>query len=231
VASAAQKRDALRDLLASEDVKNAFIFCNRKRDIAALERSLQKAGFNAGALHGDMAQPARVRTMEAFKKGEISLLVCSDIAARGIDVEGLSHVFNFDVPHHAEDYVHRIGRTGRAGNNGRAFTIATAEDEKYVAAIVSLIGKAIPQAGVTLAEESHVSAAPSPREPVPAMLYDGVQDQETRSVTRKPPRRAPHKEEFREPRPNRRYRDDDGPDQSVIGFGDHMPAFLRVRAR
>ena len=144
VPSAADKRAALRHLLAAEEVRNAFIFCNRKRDIALLEKSLKGYGLNAGALHGDMVQSARQRTLEQFKAGEITLLVCSDVAARGIDVTGVSHVFNFDVPHHAEDYVHRIGRTGRAGASGMAYMLATAEDEKSVAAIVKLIGKPIP---------------------------------------------------------------------------------------
>ena len=119
------KREALRRLIRSEDVQNALIFCNRKRDVDILLKSLLKHGFSAGALHGDIAQSVRFATLEKFKAGELRLLVCSDVAARGIDIGGLSHVFNFDVPHHAEDYVHRIGRTGRAGKEGRAFTIAT----------------------------------------------------------------------------------------------------------
>ena len=115
------KREALRRLIRSEDVQNALIFCNRKRDVDILFKSLTRHGFSVGALHGDMAQSVRFTTLEKFKAGELRLLCCSDVAARGIDIGGLSHVFNFDVPHHAEDYVHRIGRTGRAGREGRAF--------------------------------------------------------------------------------------------------------------
>jgi superfamily II DNA/RNA helicase len=139
------KREALRRLLASEQVKNALIFCNRKRDVDILYRSLKKHGFNAGALHGDMDQSTRTATLEAFKREEITLLVCSDVAARGLDIDDLSHVFNFDVPIHAEDYVHRIGRTGRAGKSGKAFTLAGGDDDKFVSAIEKLIGKDIPR--------------------------------------------------------------------------------------
>ncbi len=139
------KREALRRLLRTEDVKNALVFCNRKRDVDILCKSLLRHGFNAGQLHGDMSQPKRTETLERFKQGELKLLVCSDVAARGIDIGGLSHVFNFDVPFHAEDYVHRIGRTGRAGLSGRAFTLATVEEDEALAAIEKLIGKPIPR--------------------------------------------------------------------------------------
>src|SRR5215467_7421441 len=140
----AQKREALRRLIRDEDVKNAIIFCNRKRDVDILYRSLNRHGFDAAALHGDMPQPKRTETLERFRKGEIRLLVASDVAARGLDIQGLSHVFCFDVPIHAEDYVHRIGRTGRAGRSGRSFMLAAPEDGKAVAAITKLIGKEIP---------------------------------------------------------------------------------------
>jgi superfamily II DNA/RNA helicase len=138
------KREALRRLIRSEDVKNALIFCNRKRDVDILYKSLTKHGFDAAALHGDMSQPKRTETLERFKNSEIRLLVCSDVAARGLDIQGLSHVFCFDVPYHAEDYVHRIGRTGRAGREGRSFTLAAPEDGKSVAAIQKLIARDIP---------------------------------------------------------------------------------------
>ena len=139
------KREVLRALIASEQVTNALIFCNRKRDVDVLSKSLKRHGLNAGALHGDMDQADRMATLDAFKRNEITLLVCSDVAARGLDIDDMSHVFNFDVPIHAEDYVHRIGRTGRAGRSGRALTIATPDDGKFVAAIERLIGNKIPR--------------------------------------------------------------------------------------
>ncbi|MDR3529554.1 MAG: DEAD/DEAH box helicase [Rhodopila sp.] len=138
------KREALRRLIRSQNVQNALIFCNRKRDVDILHKSLTKHHFDAGALHGDMAQTVRFSTLEKFKANELRLLVCSDVAARGIDIGGLSHVFNFDVPIHAEDYVHRIGRTGRAGLEGKAFTIAAPEDRYAVEQIEKLIGHPIP---------------------------------------------------------------------------------------
>src|SRR5271165_2457847 len=138
------KREALRRLIRSQNVQNALIFCNRKRDVDILHKSLTKHHFDAGALHGDMAQTLRFAILEKFKAGDLRLLVCSDVAARGLDIGGLSHVFNFDVPIHAEDYVHRIGRTGRAGMEGKAFTIASPEDRYAVEQIEKLIGHPIP---------------------------------------------------------------------------------------
>ncbi len=138
------KREALRRLVRTQKVQNALVFCNRKIDVDILYKSLSKHRFSAGALHGDMAQTVRFATLEKFKAGELQLLVCSDVAARGLDIGGLSHVFNFDVPHHAEDYVHRIGRTGRAGLEGHAFTIAMPDDRAAVEAIEKLIGHPIP---------------------------------------------------------------------------------------
>ncbi len=139
------KREALRRLIRSEDVQNALIFCNRKRDVDILYKSLKRHGFSVGSLHGDMSQPERFATLAKFKANEIRLLVCSDVAARGLDIGGLSHVFNFDVPIHAEDYVHRIGRTGRAGLTGHAFTLATPDDRQFVDAIERLVGAPIPR--------------------------------------------------------------------------------------
>ena len=142
------KREALRRLIKSENVQNALIFCNRKIEVDALTKSLKKHEFSAGALHGDLSQPERTATLARFKANELHLLVCSDVAARGIDIGGLSHVFNFDVPHHAEDYVHRIGRTGRAGLTGHAFTLATPDDRLAVEAIEHLVGAAIPRIAI-----------------------------------------------------------------------------------
>jgi len=147
------KREALRRLIRNEDVQNALIFCNRKRDVDILYKSLKRHGFSVGSLHGDMSQPERFATLAKFKANEIRLLVCSDVAARGLDIGGLSHVFNFDVPIHAEDYVHRIGRTGRAGLTGHAFTLATPDDKQFVDAIEKLVGAPIPRMQVEGMEE------------------------------------------------------------------------------
>jgi superfamily II DNA/RNA helicase len=138
------KRETLRRLIrAADNFKNAIIFCNRKRDVAILHKSLQKHGFRAGALHGDMDQRARMASLDAFKTGDVDLIVCSDVAARGLDIPDVSHVFNFDVPVHAEDYVHRIGRTGRAGKQGAAVSIVTRADTKHLAEIEKLISRTI----------------------------------------------------------------------------------------
>ncbi|RTL63706.1 MAG: DEAD/DEAH box helicase [Hyphomicrobiales bacterium] len=134
------KREVLRDLIRSENVKNAIIFCNRKRDVAILLKSLTKHGFNAGALHGDMDQTSRMATLDAFREGKISLLAASDVAARGLDIPDVSHVFNYDVPWASDDYVHRIGRTGRAGKEGASFTLVTHEDSKALRDIEKIIG-------------------------------------------------------------------------------------------
>jgi superfamily II DNA/RNA helicase len=135
------KREVLRELIRELDVKNAIIFCNRKRDVAILLKSLLKHGFNAGALHGDMDQASRMATLDSFRDGRITLLAASDVAARGLDIPDVSHIFNFDVPWQADDYVHRIGRTGRAGKEGFSATLVTADDLKAVAAISKLIGE------------------------------------------------------------------------------------------
>ncbi|MEQ9636268.1 MAG: DEAD/DEAH box helicase [Devosia marina] len=139
-----EKRAALRARIeASVGLTNAIIFCNRKRDVATLARSLQRHGHSAGALHGDMDQKSRMETLDAFKTNKLTLLVASDVAARGLDIPAVSHVFNFDVPVHAEDYVHRIGRTGRAGRSGVAYTLVGPSDSKHLDAILKLIQKPI----------------------------------------------------------------------------------------
>ena len=162
-ASGPAKRETLRRLIRSaENFKNAIIFCNRKRDVEVLYKSLQKHGFSVGALHGDMDQRARMASLDAFKNGDVSLIVCSDVAARGLDIPDVSHVFNFDVPTHSEDYVHRIGRTGRAGKSGIALSIVTHSDLKYVEGIEKLIARKIDWMGPDITaieagdgEESH----------------------------------------------------------------------------
>lgn len=164
-----EKREVLRQLLRdAKDLKNAIIFCNRKREVALLYKSLQKHGFSVGALHGDMDQSARTASLEQFRKGDLPLLVASDVAARGLDIPEVSHVFNFDVPHHPDDYVHRIGRTGRAGRLGTAISIVTPADQKSIQAIEKLIGQPIPRA-----EGSFVTTQRAPAE---ADLSDNAAD-------------------------------------------------------
>ena len=137
----AEKRALLRALIEAEGegCKNAIIFCNRKVDVDVLAKSLKKHGYDAAPIHGDLDQSVRTRTLEGFRDGTLRFLVASDVAARGLDIPAVSHIFNFDVPSHAEDYVHRIGRTGRAGLKGKALTLATPSDEKYIAAIEHLL--------------------------------------------------------------------------------------------
>ena len=161
-----EKRAVLRDLIQKqEELKNAIIFCNRKLDVAELYRSLSRHGFSVGALHGDMDQSSRTKMLAGFKDNAITLLVASDVAARGLDIPDVSHVFNFDVPIHAEDYVHRIGRTGRAGRSGAAFTLVSKRDTKFVDAIEKLIDKKIEWLNGDLSAlpapmESHESSKP-----------------------------------------------------------------------
>jgi superfamily II DNA/RNA helicase len=155
-----EKRDMLRRLIrGAENFKNAIIFCNRKREVALLHKSLVSHGFNAVALHGDLDQSARTAALEAFRKGDAKLLIASDVAARGLDIPAVSHVFNFDVPHHADDYVHRIGRTGRAGLSGTAITLVAPIDSKSVAAIEKLMSMQIPWIGEPAPTEGQESAA------------------------------------------------------------------------
>jgi len=142
---ASAKRHALRKLIDAENVRNALIFCNRKIDVKTLLKSMQSHGYDALALHGDMEQVDRMATLEKFKTDQVKFMVCSDVAARGIDIQGLSHVFNFDVPFNADDYVHRIGRTGRAGQRGKAFMLTTPREEKQLKAILDLIKQNIPE--------------------------------------------------------------------------------------
>jgi len=178
-----KKRDKLRDLLRHEEVRNAIIFCNRKTTVRELATSLKRSGFAVGQIHGDMDQSDRIAEFDRFKQDEINILVASDVAARGLDVKGVSHVVNFDVPWQPDDYVHRIGRTGRAGATGIAITLATREDSDAVSAIEKLLGTKITRASVTEAEpapaaaqqsstpeapvarEERASEAPAPRKP------------------------------------------------------------------
>jgi superfamily II DNA/RNA helicase len=158
-----KKRDVLRDLLRTEKVSNAIIFCNRKTTVRELNTSLQRHGLRSGEIHGDIDQASRQRQLEAFKNGDIDLLVASDVAARGLDVKGVSHVFNFDAPWHPDDYIHRIGRTGRAGAKGKAFTFVTKADEEAIESIEKLIGNKIERLGQIEAPADGEERAPAKR--------------------------------------------------------------------
>ncbi len=136
------KRTALRMLIERDDVKNGIVFCNRKSEVDIVAKSLKTHGMDAAPIHGDLDQQTRMRTLESFRNGSLKLLVASDVAARGLDIPDVSHVFNFDVPHHADDYVHRIGRTGRAGKSGQTFMIVTPADSRNLDKVLKLIGKA-----------------------------------------------------------------------------------------
>ena len=220
------KRAALRDLLKRENVTNALIFCNRKRDVGILYRSLKRYGFDAGELHGDMDQFQRTDTLESFKAGNITLLVCSDVAARGLDIQGMSHVFNFDVPTHAEDYVHRIGRTGRAGREGHALMIAVPEDSRHLAAIEKLIGRSIPRIALGGAK---VEASTEEKPPT-----NGERDQEQGAKRRTTRRRrdgrrsekTAAKKDHVQSGQGRKPKTSEQAKETPVGLGDHVPAFL-----
>jgi superfamily II DNA/RNA helicase len=150
-----KKKDALKDLLKSDDVKNAIVFCNRKTTVRELTSSLKRAHFSVGQIQGDMDQSDRIAEFDRFKRDEINILVASDVAARGLDVKGVSHVFNFDVPWQPDDYVHRIGRTGRAGAKGIAITLATRADGELIERIEKLTGQKIQRMGAPTAAKGH----------------------------------------------------------------------------
>jgi superfamily II DNA/RNA helicase len=179
------KRLALRALIERADVKNGIVFCNRKTEVDVVAKSLRAHGFDAAAIHGDLDQSVRTRTLDNFRKGELRLLVASDVAARGLDIPDVSHVFNFDVPHHADDYVHRIGRTGRAGRSGQTFMIVTPADSRGLDKVLKLIGKT-PQE-VTL-DLDFSQARSEPRESGPGRGRERDRD---RGASRSRPRAEP----------------------------------------
>ena len=205
------KRAALRHLIdRCDDIKNGIIFCNRKRTVDIVARSLQKYEYNAAPIHGDLPQAYRTQTLERFRNGEIKLLIASDVAARGLDIPDVSHVFNFDAPIHAEDYVHRIGRTGRAGRSGAAFMLSTPSDEKFIAAIKTEIGKDI---DVLELEGLAPPAQPAERKEAPR------ERRERGSRTGR--RRRSQDEEAAKLREEASITVENAIDQ-----GDHIPAFL-----
>lgn len=232
------KRETLRQLLKDPALQNAIVFCNRKRDVDILTKSLVKHGFSAAALHGDLPQSVRFSTLEKFKNDELKVLVCSDVAARGIDIGGLSHVFNFDLPFHAEDYVHRIGRTGRAGREGHAYSIATPYDKALAEAIEKLTGKEIPRMaldGVKQLEWSDEKRPPAGRTRKPRTPQRERENAVPTPREQQPeakPQQAARPE--RQPTRNTRHQRDEippAPGGDVQGFGDMVPAFMLLPRR
>ncbi len=211
---ASNKRKVLRALIDAEGDKctNAIIFCNRKTDVDICAKSLKKYGYNAAAIHGDLDQSQRTKTLDGFRDGSLRLLVASDVAARGLDIPSVSHVFNFDVPGHAEDYVHRIGRTGRAGREGKAITICSGRDEKALDAIEKLIQKEIPRIDNPVKDE--------PKSDAPKREKKAKSSDESKSDSKKSDRKRDKEPKGR----NRR----DGGGAAVVGMGDHLPSFIAL---
>lgn len=244
------KRNRLRALIGGEEIASGIVFCNRKKDVDIVAKSLKKHGHSAAALHGDMDQGSRMDVLTAFKANDITILVASDVAARGLDIPAVSHVFNFDVPNHAEDYIHRIGRTGRAGRSGRAFTISSPLDAKFLAAVHDMIGKSIPLFDQGDAEDVEALLSEADDKPRKRGRRRGGRrnnrdkNQETKTEKQDddlhPPRghdartaqKHPHRKEKaeRDERPQKPRRTEHGdkiPEPNGIkGLGDHTPAFL-----
>ena len=189
VVPAREKFQALQRLIETQEVDKALIFCNRKREVASLRRQLERAGLNVRDIHGDLEQAQRTQALEAFRRGEIDFLVATDVAARGLDIVSLPCVINYDVPTHADDYVHRVGRTGRAGQEGRAFTLMLPEERRYVDAITRLTGKDIPRLELPGVEAAPNGEAPPPRR---GTARDGARASAKQTVAeRDPAERAP----------------------------------------
>jgi superfamily II DNA/RNA helicase len=250
------KRDALRDLIRSEGDKleNAIIFCNRKVDVDVLSKSLSKHGFDCAPIHGDLDQSVRTRTLEKFRAGHLRLLIASDVAARGLDVPSVSHVFNYDLPSHPEDYVHRIGRTGRAGRTGKAYSLMVQSDQKYLDAIEALLQKSLPRAATIelppaaeLPDEGAKLERPrredrprrNDRRPTPVAVMDviatetlaeGVVDVIVEpTAVQITPERPQYSADRRRERGERDRNDRprrEHPNDRVVGMGDHVPDFL-----
>jgi len=212
-----EKRELLRKLLREEGVKNAIVFCNRKTTVRELTTSLRRAHFHAGQIHGDMEQRDRIAELDRFKADEINILVASDVAARGLDIKGVSHIFNYDVPWQPDDYIHRIGRTGRAGAKGIAITLATREDSDQVAAIEKLIGTKIPKLGAPAAE-TEAKAEPKPEAEKAQPKHDRQRDEP------KPKSERGNKPERSEKPPAKEKADADS------DWNGPLPSFLNVSA-
>ena len=216
------KNSVLEKIIKQEKVKTAFIFCNRKRDVDSLSKWLQSRGHDARPLHGDMAQSARTKTLEEFKAGKIPLLVCSDVAARGIDVTAVSHVFNYDVPGAPDDYVHRIGRTGRAGETGRAWMLVTKYDDKQLNAVIKRIGKDIEVVDMGGERSSSVSASKGDT---------GSKERSKPQSNPKPPASKPAPSAQKTPnvpkKKSSHTHDKKNDVADSAGFGDDVPAFFK----
>lgn len=221
---ASEKRKVLRELikLEGDTCTNAIIFCNRKTDVDICAKSMKKYGLNAAPIHGDLEQSQRMKTLESFRNGELQFLVASDVAARGLDIPDVTHVFNFDVPGHAEDYVHRIGRTGRAGRDGKAVMIVSPRDEKAFEAIEALIQKEIPRI------ENPVKPAERKRKPkVEAETPVEAKSEEPKATEAANTNESGNKSRSRS-RSRGRGGDRKGDNTPVVGMGDHMPSFIAL---
>ena len=196
--AAAEKREVLRRLIRAEgdSLTNGIIFCNRKVDVDVVAKSLKRHGFNAEAMHGDLDQKLRMKILQAFRDGDLKLLIASDVAARGLDIPNVSHIFNFDVPIHSEDYVHRIGRTGRAGRWGKSLTLCLPFEEKYLDKIEELVKEQVPVMPSPLTADD--SYTPTPREPSRSR---GERGSERSRGRRSEPRPEARSEPRSEPRP------------------------------
>ena len=236
-----EKRDTLRWFLRNDMVETAIIFANRKTTVREVNKSLQNHGFSSGEIHGDMDQTSRIRELDRFKKGEINILVASDVAARGLDVKGVSHVFNFDTPWHPDDYVHRIGRTGRAGAKGRAFTFVAPEDAEAIENVEKLTGAEIPKFGksdvrVELKPAPTPGPAPEPsaerqedKEERPRRSRRNREDEPREERARQPRReKAARPERTERPEPKRRRRDEDEESVPAGEWNGPKPDFLGV---
>ncbi|MEE3156035.1 MAG: DEAD/DEAH box helicase, partial [Pseudomonadota bacterium] len=235
-----QKRETLRWLLNNDHVETAIIFANRKTTVRELNKSLQRHGFRSGEIHGDMDQSNRLKELDRFKAGEVNILVASDVAARGLDIKGVSHVFNFDTPWHPDDYVHRIGRTGRAGAKGRAFTFVADEDAEAIANVEKLTGAEVPVFGkkdvrVELVEQDKQTrsdndeASNDERGEKPRRSRRKRDDAEAEPPREKPSRSAKDKPRSEAREPRRRRNEDDTPVPAGEWNGPR-PGFLDISA-
>ena len=227
-----EKRKVLRALIEAEGEKctNAIVFCNRKTDVDICAKSLKKYGFDAAPIHGDLDQSQRTKTLDAFRNGELKILVASDVAARGLDVPAVSHVFNFDVPSHSEDYVHRIGRTGRAGREGKAVMICTPRDEKNFDGIEKLIQKEIPRIENPVKPAEKPKSSRAKKDEPETTEAPKPEAKETKRSAPKPRKEDPPKQEKSSSsrgRSNRGGRRADN-DNKVVGMGDHLPSFIAL---